>query len=170
MKKMNILLMLSCLFLVLGIVFVAGCLDESNDSNEYKNSPINPLHKNIEPFESTSFYENALENNIILYKVWENCSVTYASNESLISNSDLVFYGTLKSIDPSYWSTPGQQPPSGLYAASVGQITVGYENGTQIKYNQVSIGGVNDYICTPLVFEVNDFVKGENTTTVTAVV
>jgi hypothetical protein len=161
MKQKIILLLL----LIFCIVFVAGCLDK----NEYKNSPINPLHKNIERYKS-SFPVNAPQGkDIILYNPWGNYSIASYDYESLMLYSDIAFYGTIKNIGPSCWSTIDQKIPSELYDMPTRKITYTLKNGTQIEYNDLTVS--NDaYIYTPIVFEVKDLIKGKNTTIVTVII
>jgi hypothetical protein len=166
--KLKIILLLS---LIVCIVFAAGCLNKPNESNNL--TEINPLSKNIEPYKST-FPENAPQgDNVILYCAWTNYSIASPHDEGgLIAHSDVVFYGTVKNIGLSYWNTTDENPPSELdnpeydNAAFKGKRTYVLENGTEIVYNSLRIPG-DCLIYTPVTFEVNDLVKGENMTTVT---
>ena len=148
------------------VVFTAACLD----SNQNANASINPLNKNIEPFQSSFPINAPYGHEIILYNTWSNTSRAGYSNETLLPESDFAFYGTLKSVNPSVWSTFDQNPPSLLSDDYIGENIFGFENGTQIKYNSVSIPGCDDYIYTTVVFEVNDIIKGGNTTEVTVTI
>ena len=136
-------------------VLTAGCLD----SNQNTTDPINPLNKKIEPFES-SYPKNApTGDEIIYYKPWTNTSTIGYSNETLLTESDIVLYGTLKRIDPSAWSTADRNPPSPIL---------------NLPDHEVSYHGCDDSIYTTIILEVNDMVKGEvkgeNTTEVTVVI
>jgi len=141
---------------------------------------MNPLNKNIEPFRS-SFPENIpTGDEIVWYQLsYAPMRISY-SNETLLTESDIAFYGTLKSINPSFWSTEDQNPPSALSDLLLpdmsndgyipGKRAVTLENGTQIVYNTALIPGSLAFIYTPVVFEVNDMIKGENATEVTVVI
>lgn len=161
-------------------VFAAGCLDSNqdanvsnqnnNNSNQTVTTSINPLNKTIEPYES-AFPENIpYGDDIILFKPWANTSTVGYSNETLLPESDIAFYGTVKTINPSVWSTVDQNPPVSLSNAPVSTTTFGFENGTRLEYNMISIPGVDDSICTPVTFEINHMIKGENTTEVTVMI
>lgn len=144
------------------VVITVACLNTTT---------INPLHKKIESF-SSSFPENApLGDDIILYMVGVNYSmVAPHSNQSLISNSDIAFYGTLTSINPSVWTTANQNPPPGLSESSLGSVSFRLENGTIVQYRTVQVVGCSDYICTTVVFEVDYLIKGENATEVAVII
>ena len=132
-------------------VFTAACLD----SNQNTADPINPLNKKIEPFESSYPKNVPTGDEIIYYKPWTNTSIAGYSNETLLIESDIVLYGTLKRIDPSAWSTADQNPPSSIL---------------NMSDNVVSSPGCDDSIYTTVILEVNEMVKGENTTEVTVVI
>jgi len=151
-------------------VFTAACLDSNQNMNDPV-SPINPLNKKIEPFKS-SFPENVpFDDEIILYKPWANTSWPGYTIESLPSDADTILYGTLKTINPSVWSTADRNPPPAIFntPARKGGF-FGFENGTTIEVNGVSIPGCDDSIYTTVIFEVNDMAKGENTEEVTVVI
>jgi len=169
---------LKSLFLIVLVctVFTTACLDSNRDTS----NSINPLNKNIEPFKS-EFPENVPFNNEIFWhqRLCFPLIPTY-SNESLLLESDIALYGTLKCVNPSVWSTADQNPPSPLSNLLLGipdedylldRDSIDFENGTVIEYNRVFSGGCfSDFIYTTAVFEVNDMVKGENTTEVTIVI
>jgi len=169
--KFKILLLIA----LICIVFTAACLDSNN-----ADKAINPLSKNIKPFES-AYPENLPINSEIIW-CQQLCFpyVLLHSNESLILESDVAFYGTVKSINPSAWTTANQNPPYFLSDLSFDVSDDGYylekdsiqfKNGTVVEYNKVYTGsGLADFIYTPVIFEVNDMVKGENTTEVTVVI
>jgi len=146
-------------------VFSVACLDSSPTTNL-----VNPLNKTIEPYNS-AFPENApMNDEIILYKPWSNISIIGYSNETLLSESDMILYGTLKNIQPSIWSTEDQSPPYLVYDMELSKTTFDFENGTQIEYNTVSIPECDDSIYTPVTFEVNHMVKGKTVTEVSVVI
>ena len=170
--KLKIILLLS---LIVCVVFAAGCLN--NDSNTL--TSINPLNKNIEPYES-SFPENAPQgDDVILYHMWGNTSIVGPyDDEGLILHSDMAFYGTVKSIDPSYWATYNSDTstfdrhdtPSDL-SDMPWKITFRLKDGTRIEYNAVTVYRYNSpVIHTPVTFEVNDLIKGKKTTTATVLI
>jgi|GEM_PF-2166679 len=163
-QKIKLLLLTIC------VIFAAGCLASSNDSTESnKNDLVNPLNKDIEPFIPTFPVSAFQDSDLIMYKPWTNYSSIGYSNESLISESDIVFYGKLADIGSSYWSTADQKPPSGLNSTQVGRCIYGFE-GTQVVHSCVSIQSGEDYIYTPVIFEVNNLVKGDNLTTITVII
>ena len=150
------------LFLFLAIictVFVAACLSDAD--------PINPLNKKIELYESTIPVDLLVDDKIIMYKPWVRGETPGYTNETLPLESDIVLYGTLKTIHPSIWSTKDQNPPSSLWEWQIGKGVIGYENGTRIEFNQVSIPNCNEVIYTPVTFEVDTMIKGENIAEVT---
>ena len=166
--------------LLICTVFTTACLDSnqnntlqdntSQNNTSQNNTSINPLNKNIEPFKSSFPINAPFGDEIILYNTWSNSSRAGYANETLLPESGIAFYGTLKSINPSVWSTFDQNPPSSLADGQIGENIFGLENGTQIIYNSVSIPGCDDYIYTTVIFEVNDMIKGENTTEVTVMI
>lgn len=102
---------LNCLLILsLFAVFISGCISESNDS-------LNPLNKNIENFTSAS-PGNILrpEDSGMFYQV--NLSIAPNTPAELIEKSDLIFYGTVKEITPSFWTTEDGKAPDGLFAES----------------------------------------------------
>jgi len=164
------------LIVLICTVFTTACLD----SNQNTNHSINPLNKNIEPFES-AFPENLpIGDEIIWYQLSYSLMMVGYSNETLLPESDIAFYGTLKSINPSFWSTEDRNPPSALSDLLLpdmsndgyipGERIITFENGTQIVYNTALIPRSLASIYTPVVFEVNDMIKGENATEVTVVI
>ncbi|WNY24306.1 hypothetical protein MmiHf6_16370 [Methanimicrococcus hongohii] len=127
---------------------------------------INPLNKKIEPYSPGSV---PYEDNIV-FETWSNYSTVGYSNETLLPEADIAFYGTVETINPSVWTTSNQEPPSGLYGAVSGKGGYGSEDGTYIEYDLVSISGCDDYICTPVVFDIDYLIKGENVTEVTVII
>jgi len=157
-------------------VFMSACLD----SNQSADKSINPLNKNIEPLESAYPENLPFGDEMIWYQLSYTPMVIGYTNKTLLPESDLAFYGTLKSINPSVWSTENQKPPSALSEILLpdmsndghisGKGTVSFKNGTALEYNTAIIPGSHDYIHTTVVFEVNDVVKGKNETEVTVIV
>ena len=148
MKLISIILLI--------LVSTVACLDSTQ--------PINPLNKSIEPYNSTFPEDLLINDKIILYKPQMTIVLPDYTNETLPYESDIVLYGTLKSIQPSIWSTEDQNPPSSLYDMQINKSTLDFENGTTIEYNSVTIPGCNSSIYTPVTFEVNNMVKGKNVT------
>jgi hypothetical protein len=159
-------------------------LDKKNESdmptypeNLTPDDPINPLNKKIELYMPT-YPEDLLANDeiIVFEHRFTDTTAEYQipvsppyTNKTLPLEADIILYGTLKSIQPSIWSTANQNPPPGLSDIQPIKVIAGYENGTIIKYNIVSIPECNDYIHTPVTFEVNNLIKGENATEVTVI-
>jgi len=148
MKLKAILLfsLLSC------VVLTAGCLNESG-----KNDSLNPLNKNIEPYQ-TSFGNKPHGEDIIFYRLPGNVSYAGNNEQEIILKSDLAFYGTLKTIGPSYWSTADQNPPPNLQNMPIGT----YFSSEWGEFNVITNYETTDIINTVVVFEVNDVVKGRN--------
>ena len=154
-------------------VFTAACLDSNKD-------PTNPLNKKIKPFE-TAYPENVpFSEEIILYRPWSNssCMPGYTL-EGLPTDADVILYGTLKSINPSLWSTVDHNPPPTIFDSQLetpgkgilpGKATVTFKNGTQVEYNTAQLPGCDNSIYTIAVFKVNDMVKGENATEINVVI
>ncbi|WNY22965.1 hypothetical protein MmiHf6_02590 [Methanimicrococcus hongohii] len=152
-------------------VFFTGCLTLDNQSSNFsdtvenlnhtlKHDSLNPLDKNISPFESGGLYIVPREN-VVWYETYINESQAVYSEEELISNSDLVFYGTIKEVRPSKWSTKSGQTPLRLYFAMPGIAGFGDEEN-YYEYKLVSLNGVNDFIYTDVIFEVDSLIKGVN--------
>lgn len=77
-------------------------------------------------------------------------------DEGLISESDLAFYGTVKKVNPSVWSTPdGKDPDNSSF----------YQ-----QYPEAELGKGAEFIYTTFVFEVDDLVKGNASGDVTVFV
>jgi ABC-type transport system substrate-binding protein len=167
--KLKLIFLLSIIVCIVCVVFAAGCLN--NDSNTL--TSVNLLNKNIEPYEST-FPENVPRGeDVIMHCAWTNYSIAGPhSNESLILNSDVVFYGTVTNIGSAWWATPDQKTPSNFdnpqfdTTAFKFKKTYVLKNGTEVVFNAFRIPG-DELIYTPVTFEINDLVKGKNMTTVT---
>ncbi|MDV0446972.1 hypothetical protein MsAg5_08400 [Methanosarcinaceae archaeon Ag5] len=104
---------------ILLIFLAAGCLSNSEDT-------FNPLNKNVSEFHTggienvpVPMYYPLDENGTPSQKqfmdfyhfIQVNNSMPAYSPEDLPNESDLAFYGTVKEIHPSYWSTPDGQTP-----------------------------------------------------------
>ncbi|WNY25885.1 hypothetical protein [Methanolapillus millepedarum] len=147
---------ITLLIIVLSVIFISGCL-ESKD-------PINPLGKNISEFQ-TSVCNIPSGEDLLFYRIYQSENDSKPgiihSNETLMSNADLVFYGTVKEVRPSVWTTPDGKTPSQVLNASpeLGVRTIGDENCVR-NYRFVSVPGTNESIYTSVIFEADDWVKG----------
>ncbi|MDV0446973.1 hypothetical protein MsAg5_08410 [Methanosarcinaceae archaeon Ag5] len=161
------------LILCVGILF-SGCIGQQNGTEnqqtdvEYINlnsDSINPLNKNITKYELSGYIPKDLKENksIIWYEKWGNDSRPCFSDEALIEESDLIFYGTVKEVKPSVWSTYSGKTPLFLYFTYPGKRTTGGISGSW-EYKSVSSSFTQDtYIYTDIVFEVDDWVMGPAT-------
>lgn len=104
---------------------------ENSVVNRYASSDMNvPIGDNI------VYYHDSSVSEPIVY-----------SDEELMEEADLAFYGTVKQINPSVWSTSDGKAP---------QNPVTYQNLTEAEETPVG----ENYIYTTFIFEVDTPIKG----------
>ncbi|WP_338098029.1 hypothetical protein [Methanolapillus ohkumae] len=157
------------MILCIGIL-IAGCIDYQQKETESHNQTdtefvhldsdsINPLNKNITKYEWT-FSATPRDKNIIWYQKWGNDSRSGFTNETLITESDLIFYGTVQEVQPAVWSTYSGKAPFILYFKLPEKGMMVYESGSW-EYKSITSSVTQDeYIYSDIVFEVDDWVKG----------
>ncbi|WNY25483.1 hypothetical protein [Methanolapillus millepedarum] len=142
-------------------ILATGCVGEPKDS-------LNPLGKDISEFETGAMDNIPRGDGLLWYSTWTNFCGAGFSNETLTSEADLIFYGTVTEVRPSVWSTSDGNTPAVLYSESAIVGKGGYGNETCFyEVDKVSVPGLDEYIYTDVVFEVNDWVKGPQTKDVT---
>ncbi|MDR2944301.1 MAG: hypothetical protein LBU81_04365 [Methanosarcinales archaeon] len=147
-----------CISLILLLFFICiqpSVADSNFNESLFYSDTLTEFH--------TAGPANIPRDGTIWYKKSMNDSQISYNYETLVSESDLIFYGTVKTIKSSKWSSKNGKTPFLLYFKYPFQSVYTDENGCEYYYKSVSMAGMNAYISTDVVFEVDEWVKGGQT-------